>query len=674
MRAVRPCREERTPTGHRRAGFHLLLCLAALLTAAAVRSAGAEEPRVAWGVVPPADLAMTSFPADTNARAVVLYDYGELSIDQHDQPVLFRHRRIKILSENAYDRWGTVTIPYWEGGQEVSHIEASTTVLAPDGSESHFYLDPASIFDEKVTGKYHRKKFTLPGLTPGCVIEYRYRVTPSLIRDWRFQCDEPTVWSEFRMERYKTLEYTMIQQAIAGFDVNETRDIPDLAQPFRSRVAHRWALGNTPALRREPFMTTPEDYWATLRFQVTRYMDSERQMHEILGTWEKLVGDLLGSESFGAWLKPPGALSRQARDLARGVTDPAEVMRRVHACLRSAMTWTGEYSVVSGGTPEQAVKTQRGNSAAFGLLLTGMLREAGLEANPVLISTRDNGRPVDVFPLARQFNHVLAHVQVGTREYLLDATDSLRTWDLLPYEALNGSGFLVSRDDPGWVDIASPRTPADTVRVDAVLAADGTITGRLEARERGYRALESRHDLRDKKEKDHIRERWLSGFADARLDSFTVANRDSLDAPLLTRVWFSAVGQAQAAGNRLYLNPVLFGRLKQNPLTLPTRTFPVDFGYGSASSYVLSLTLPEGFRVEERPADLRLTVGREAAQFVRTVQAEGNTLILVVNREIRQPVFQPAEYRGLRDYYNKLVTALGEQVVLAGPGAAGGAR
>ena len=42
------------------------------------------------------------------------------------------------------------------------------------------------------------------------------------------------------------------------------------------------------------------------------------------------------------------------------------------------------------------------------ILLVSMLRDVGLEAHPVLISTRSHGQVVQVYPLLSQFNDVLA--------------------------------------------------------------------------------------------------------------------------------------------------------------------------------------------------------------------------------------------------------------------------
>jgi len=84
--------------------------------------------------------------------------------------------------------------------------------------------------------------------------------------------------------------------------------------------------------------------------------------------------------------------------------------------------------------------------------------------------------------------------------------------------------------------------------------------------------LFDRRFLREKKENDYIREKWLDHLAHAQLDTFTINNRDSINAPLIVKVRFSATEQAQMTQDLVYFNPMLLGRHKQNPLKLAERT------------------------------------------------------------------------------------------------------
>jgi hypothetical protein len=64
---------------------------------------------------------------------------------------------------------------------------------------------------------------------------------------------------------------------------------------------------------------------------------------------------------------------------------------------------------------KKAYKDKTGNVAEINLMLTAMLRYAGLNANPVLVSTRSNG--IAIFPNRTAFNYVIAAVENGSSYY-----------------------------------------------------------------------------------------------------------------------------------------------------------------------------------------------------------------------------------------------------------------
>ncbi|MGH7492588.1 MAG: hypothetical protein ACREOO_09345 [bacterium] len=90
----------------------------------------------------------------------------------------------------------------------------------------------------------------------------------------------------------------------------------------------------------------------------------------------------------------------------------------------------------------------------------------------------------------------------------------------------------------------------------------------------------------------------------------------------------------------------------------------MDYAYGRKLNYALTLKLPNGYSVLEFPKNITLNVPGEGAQYSRSVVVEGNTLKINSQMDIRKVRFQPNEYKALRDFYDRLVAAQAEQVVL----------
>ncbi|MFQ5630277.1 MAG: DUF3857 domain-containing protein [bacterium] len=335
----------------------------------------AQEQPVEWGKIPRADLEMADFPDDTNAVAVILADVGKVTFKGDFNIIFERHRRIKILSEGGYE-WGSFSIPFYAKKKYQSidkkDIEGQTFILNTDGSQRHVKLDKASIFDEDIDGKYRRIRFTLPALTPGCVVEYRYRVkskNPTFLHNWKFQTSEPTRWSEFRADIPSPFNYAMIWQGIKKFDLEESTSYPwpHELKHFRTAKAfhlvinsHRWGMRDMPALREEPFMTTPEDYRAKIRFQLQSTFWPLQAPTLVMHSWQKLAEELMDSKYFGREIERHKVLRKQARSLVADLNNPEEKMLAIYDYVRTTMAWNGEYGIYKDVDLDDAFKARHG--------------------------------------------------------------------------------------------------------------------------------------------------------------------------------------------------------------------------------------------------------------------------------------------------------------------------
>ena len=85
-----------------------------------------------------------------------------------------------------------------------------------------------------------------------------------------------------------------------------------------------------------------------------------------------------------------------------------------------------------------------GSSSEINLLLTLMLKNAGLDANPVIFSTRDNGW-LSAFSLQLQNSILfLQELSIDGKIYLLDATSEFCPFGYLPPNDINGQGRVIN--------------------------------------------------------------------------------------------------------------------------------------------------------------------------------------------------------------------------------------
>jgi hypothetical protein len=633
----------------------------------------ADRPAMTWGEVPLEHLRMTSYPPDSNANAVILFDHGEGSFSSQFDLSFTRHTRIKILTKAAFDL-GTVAVSYFAGkdGERITDIEGITTTLAPNGEPVQTELDEDEIFTEEVTGDWRRIRFTLPALAEGCVIEFRYTRTgggPMDVPDWDFQTTEPVLWSEYHVVSPVVFQFAVVS---FGAEPYAIQDVHYDTRPFLSsgnsqmmkmQVLH-YARANVPALRSEPFITTLDDYRLKLNVQLAAVQWPGETMIKVLQTWPALLEELLKPDALGGALKGTGRTRDLALELTAGCAGPREKLTAIYDHIRQTIVWDGGRSYGVHHELNDVLTVKKGNSAEINVLLIAMLRAAGLEATPVLLSTRSHGKIQKLWPIYTNFDYLIAQVRAGGETFLVDATERHRPLTILPTRALNHEGLLVKEGSETWIPITTGGDSQEAVVVTATLKADGSITGNARKSFTGNSASDARSSLSGKKDDEYVKgllHTETTGFVQ---DSFSIENRDSSDRPLEVRMTFNAGTAGQVLEDRIFLNPMLFERTMSSPFKLATRTFPVDIPYGSTSTYTVALAIPQGYEVTSVPGEFSTMLPANGGRYSRTVAVRGDTISLVTRFEITRTYFEPRSYKDLRKVFDESVTREAEQIVL----------
>jgi transglutaminase-like putative cysteine protease len=623
----------------------------------------AQPDPVKWGKFADEELAMVSYPADSLAQAVILADYGSLAVDRISGKVrLERHERVKLLTEDGYEH-GTVYINFYPSYEKISGIKGQTVVRDSKGKMVKHKLDKKDIFEEKVTDELRRIRFTLPGLAPGAIIEYRYDYTseyPHILPKWFFQLGEPTIWSEFRAVIPQEYQYVMATTGSANWDVEEMTE--GVNARGKTNV-YRWVLKDVPALREEPFMTSPNDYRMAIQLQLSAYYSPGIGYVPFDNTWDRLAESMQGSPKWKDYEDPDGTVKRVVEPLLSGITDSAEKLSVLQRYVRTSFSWDGTHTYFPGQSPDDLLKSRRGTAAEINLMLICMARAAGLQADPVLISTRSHGRVQVSYPLLTQFNYVIARIQAGDQMHMVDATDRFHPYTTLPLRALVDHGWIVQTGRPVWVAVRAGDSAERTVRVEAGISEQGLLSGTVEVVGSGYNAIAIRTSLDDKSPNEFVRESVIDP-QDADVSACDVNDVDSASSTIVIDCDFSVPAYGQVSGDFIYLNPMLAERWNENLLKRPERRFPVDFGYVRKNTYEFALTIPDGFELIEAPPNIHFNSESGGTRFSRNTKTQPEEIVFKTHVDVLRTEFKPNHYTHLRKFFERVVNEHSTQLVL----------
>ncbi|MCA8832560.1 DUF3857 domain-containing protein [Hymenobacter pini] len=667
------------------------LWLAGMLTGAATTLAHAQADPIKFGKIDELDLTPKNFAADSSAAAVVLCDFGRSRFEYSEAGFLVvfeRVTRVKILKKSGYEH-ATVEVPLYHRANREERLQGlkGFTYNLVNGQVVKEKLNSEAIFREESTPNVTTRKFTLPNVRVGSVIEYSYSVTSPFtfnFQDWTFQRDIPVRWSEYRAAIPEYFDYKMLMQGYEPLEVQEMQDNVgqytirwSASMEYGERTSggsqvvtprmtnYRWAMKNVPAMREEPYMTTTADYIAKIDFELAGFKWPQKPYEAVANSWVKIDRELLEDDRFGAQLDKAGFLKDQLAPLLTQATSPAARVAAVHELVRRSVKHNGSNGLYTTSTVRRAYDQKAGNAADVNLLLIAALREAGLDANPVVLSTRSHGRMEMNVPLMSRFNYVLAHVALPDgKEMLVDATEELAPCGMLPLRCLNGYGRLVlpKAGTSKWVELK----PADRLlhysQINLTVDEKGGISGKVHQEHGGYLALAQREKLRKLGEKKYVEE-LAAGHEGWSIPKYAFKEQAVLHRPLTLEYEFASTGAESPAGT-IYLSPLHDFGTEKNPFLHEERRFPVDFGTGLDETVLVNLTLPTGYELEETPKPMVVELPEGGGRFTYAVQAGTGTVQIMSRMSLARPVYMAEEYAYLREFFSRMITKQSERLVL----------
>jgi Domain of Unknown Function with PDB structure (DUF3857) len=647
----------------------ILLCATLSVATAQTKAPKGKELKIEFGKVPPQDLLMTTYALDSSAEAVVLAAKGELNVELGRENFQLNYhffRRVKLLKKSAFEAEGNIKITYYSKGDKEDLRKVKAAVIQPDGTRQE--LTKKDFFEEKTTKEYTTKKIAFPNLTEGCIVEYDYEMISQnlgTLQSWQFQENIPVRHSELWLTIPEYYEYVYLLKGRQQLKKGELTYSSSNNTRFSTQKTY---ADSVPALKPEAYITAMSNYLSQVSFQLNRINVPYGRIINVLTDWKTVAEELITSYSLGDQFHKKGNYSdvwRTVKPFLEGTKTDDEKIKIIYEYLCKNVNWDEDnYSESSDASLNVAFKKKKANSGELNMMLLACLSEAGVKAFPMLVSTRGHGKPVTVYPIMAQFNHLTCYIDRGEKSQIIDVGTINRPVGLPRIATLNGQGWVLDKVSPRWVDIIAPLS--NEVALAAFkLDEEGTLTGSISSNYRGYAAVSEREEEKDK-EKDHenVKKALAKDFPDIKIDSITIANLENTAEPFKRVVHCAIPNAATTAGDLIYIKPALKTDFDENPFKQPKREYPVDFPYPFKDQFVLNLTIPDGYKVEELPKSIKVHLPENGGTFQYLSSITGNMIQLIVKIQLDQLHFESEDYPLVKEFFNQIATKSAEQVVL----------
>jgi len=641
-----------------------------------------QSPFPKFGKVTAEDLQKKVYSIDSNAHAVVLSDRGSISVVGNNKGWFSlefkRHKVVHILDKTAYTM-GNVEIPLYTNGEDEEKIDQlkGITYNLENGKVVESKLEKSSVFREKVSKNKVLRKFTMPNIREGSIIEYEYTVISDYlfsVDPWLFQGRAPVLWSELRFTVPQFYTYNFMNRGYHPLHLHDKKDnqmnfvIFDSKSSLQSErysfsagvTEFRWVMKDVPELKEESFTSSLSNHIARMEFELTSQSDplTPRNFRE---SWPNIMLDLLKSEYFGAGIEGGnGWLEDDIRPVFASGNSDLEKAVKIFYFVSNGISSTGNGGIFMSQSLKQVMKTKKGTATDINMLLAAMLRQTGIEADPVLVSTRNHGYAIEYFPTTKSFNYVVIRAVINGRKYYLDASMPRLGFGRLHPSCYNGHARVVNRDaTPVYFEADSLVERKNTLLV--LVNEKGKWAGAVQQNLGDYGSLQTRNAVADEGREAFFRKLEKEYGSEAIISNLKIDSLGRLNDPV--KLSYSIEIPSTNEG-MIYFNPMFGERYKKNPFNALERYYPVEMPFTMDEVYTVNMEVPEGYVVDELPKQMLAKFDEEGKSFFEyRIQHEDGRIAFRSRIKFHRAFYKPEEYDVLREFFNIIVKKQNEQIV-----------
>jgi hypothetical protein len=600
----------------------------------------AQKAPMKYGKVDKADLEMKVYPLDSTASAVLLCNYGYFDSNQ----MQFVHQmRIKILKEEGKDQ-GNFTVP----ASEKTTVKGQTVNLE-NGVPVVTKLNKEGIFIEKISRYSYQARVAMPNVKVGSVldIEFYYDGLPAY---WSFQQSIPVRWSELILE----------ESMYFSFRKNSTGYVP-----LSEATSDRWVAKDMPAFKSEPFINNYENYLTRFNIELSSIHIPGQLYKDYATSWESVAKILRDADDFGGQLTTFNFhLNGLEKEIKSTSTTPEEKLDKAYNAIKK-IKWNKEETIsVSKTGLSYAFNKKIGSVADINLNLVLLLRKLGITADPVVLSTRDNGTLPPYSVSLDKLNYVVVNAVIGDKTYLLDATEDNLPLDILPERTINGKGLLIKKETEEWIDLTPKKKDKTVTMLNLKLTPDGTMKGDWTRSTVDFGALNQRNHYKTYNSEDEYLKSIESQHVGLSVENYKITGLDSLQHPLTEDFKISLKNNVTKANNQLYIHPILFDKYTENPFKADQRVYPVDFTTSRESTQIFNLDIPAGYSIDQLPKNVKMSLPDNTASFQMISSVNEKQVQVMFKLNINKPVFYQPEYQNLKLFFDELVKKQSEMLII----------
>ncbi|SFW80898.1 DUF3857 domain-containing protein [Chitinophaga sancti] len=583
-------------------------------------------------------------PQDTTKSYYYIFDEENVVLYGEGASERVMNAAIHINRKDAIDQWKELSIPYNSTYSDLTIIKAE--VLKANGT--------------RITAETYNNDIVFTRLEPGDVIYYNYKVSNygigRLGREFwdkfYFQASVPS-----KLARYSLMVAAPLS---INYEMKNADDVKPVESDHENFHMYTWEMKNLPAFKDESYSPAFGDIGKVLHVSTVKSWD-------VIAEWYSDVTRQQSRESFDV-LK---TLQQIFPNGAAGKLSDDEKAKRIYDYIEQNISYSSVAFRQGAYIPQRAgrtLNTRLGDCKDVSTLFVALARKVGLDANLVLVSTRQNGQQSMVLP-SMEFNHCIARFKNGENYRYLELTDNQLPYHALPqndvgaqilnipfnYDTKESIGLLKPADK--YEVMLDRRSKIQVGATDLHVQTTLIVTGERAAGTRG------RYIGMDEEEtRKALQQNIGAGYKNpVELDSFKMTNLDNLADSVLLSSSYTVKNEVIGVGDMHMVRPTFTDVVAtSDAVSNEARNYPFEYWqYENVDHYnvEIEMDLPEGKVFDQVPSDVKATFRDMRYELTYRKVGPGK---LIINRRFLTNIIDniPAsEVAQMKEFFNLIVNA-----------------
>ena len=582
-------------------------------------------------------------PKDTSKGYYYIFDdrrvvlYAEGANEQLTSTAVF------INNKDGVEQWKESSIPYNDVYQDLTIIKAE--VIKANGA--------------KIPAERDGNQLVYTRLEPGDVVYYTYKITNAGIgrlgREYwdkfYFSASSPTL-----LARYSVM---VADQLPLYYELTNANGLKPVESKHENYRLYTWEMKNIPAFKDENYSPDINDIGQVLHVSTVKSWD-------VIAEWYSDITHTQSKEDFDinsayAEIFPDGVAGLSENDKAK----------RIYSYIEKYISYSSVSFRQSAYVPQRAsqtLNTRLGDCKDLSTLFVSFARKAGMDANLILVSTRNNGQHSMLLP-SMEFNHCVVRFKNGKDYRYLELTDNQLSFNAIP-QSLLGAQILnipYTYNSHEKVQLLEPADRFEVKKIrkakitvdnaDLHIASHSVVNGSIASATRSAYAGKAKDE-----QKDDLQESVAGMFKNpVTLEGFSFQNIDNLEDTMVVNTDYTVKNEVINVGDlNMIKPPFLDVVVTVDIFNNEPRKYPFEYNqYENVDNYDTEITieLPAGKSFDQVPGNVQSTFNDMKYNLSYEKVAPNRLVIKRTFLTNTRATISPEDHSKMRDFFNLIVKA-----------------